>query len=153
MEERGSFTDLLTKSSWDSDSPKKLSNRLGLLSTPPAYLQKVKTPSTKQSDGEASVMLELWGIRSTPWFPSIPGPLWPGVIALARVLSMDQIEQNCGLRLNWIVWNKTVYMYKNDSLVGLGGLVMYLWNINLCRLFNAKSIFIQIVSSISNNSV
>ena len=29
----------------------------------------------------------------------------------------------------------------------------FLWHINLCRLFNAKSIFIQIVSSISNNSV
>ena len=28
-----------------------------------------------------------------------------------------------------------------------------LWHINLCRLFNAKSIFMQIVSSISNNSV
>ena len=29
----------------------------------------------------------------------------------------------------------------------------FLWHINLCRLFNAKSIFIQIISSISNNSV
>ena len=28
-----------------------------------------------------------------------------------------------------------------------------LWHINLCRSFNAKSIFIQIISSISNNSV
>ena len=28
-----------------------------------------------------------------------------------------------------------------------------LWHINLCRLFNAKSIFMQIVSSISKNSV
>ena len=27
-----------------------------------------------------------------------------------------------------------------------------LWYINLCRLFNARSIFIQKVSSISNNS-
>ena len=34
------------------------------------------------------------------------------------------------------------------------GLVVWvLWNNNLCRLFNAKSIFIQIFSSISNNSV
>ena len=29
----------------------------------------------------------------------------------------------------------------------------FLWHINFCRLFNAKSIFIQINSSISNNSV
>ena len=33
----------------------------------------------------------------------------------------------------------------------IGSLV--LWRINLYRLFNAKSIFMQIVSSISNNSV
>ena len=26
-------------------------------------------------------MLELWGIRSTPSLPSLPGPLWPGVVA------------------------------------------------------------------------
>ena len=32
---------------------------------------------TKQSDGEASVMLELWGMRSTLSLPSLPGPLWP----------------------------------------------------------------------------
>ena len=31
--------------------------------------------------------------------------------------------------------------------------VWVLWRINLCRLFNVKSIFIQIISSISNNSV
>ena len=31
--------------------------------------------------------------------------------------------------------------------------VLVLWHINHCRLFNAKSIFIQIISSISNNSV
>ena len=33
------------------------------------------------------------------------------------------------------------------------GLLGFLLHINLCSLFNAKSIFIQIVSSISNNSV
>ena len=31
--------------------------------------------------------------------------------------------------------------------------VWVLWHINLCRLFNAKSIFIWIISSILNNSV
>ena len=34
-----------------------------------------------------------------------------------------------------------------------GWLFWVLWHINLCRLFNALSIFIQIVSCISNNSV
>ena len=45
-------------------------------------------------------MLELQGMRSTPLLPSLPGPLWPGVIALDRVLSMGQIELNCILMLN-----------------------------------------------------
>ena len=36
---------------------------------------------TKQSDGEVPAMLELWGMRSTPLLPSLPGPLWPGVVA------------------------------------------------------------------------
>ena len=30
---------------------------------------------TKQSDGEVRVMLELWGMRSTPSLLSLPGPL------------------------------------------------------------------------------
>ena len=36
---------------------------------------------TKQSDGEVPVMLELWGMQSTPLLPSLPGPLWPVVVA------------------------------------------------------------------------
>ena len=35
-------------------------------------------------------MLELWVMRST--LLSLPGPVWPGVIAPDRVLSMYQIE-------------------------------------------------------------
>ena len=35
----------------------------------------------KQSDGEVPAMLELWGMRSTCLLPSLPGPLWPGVVA------------------------------------------------------------------------
>ena len=47
---------------------------------------------TKQSNGEASVMLELLRIRSTPLLTSLPVPLWPGVVAPDKVLSMDQIK-------------------------------------------------------------
>ena len=36
---------------------------------------------TKQSDGEVPAVLELWGMRSTPSLPSLPGPPWPGVVA------------------------------------------------------------------------
>ena len=35
---------------------------------------------TKQSDGEAPVMLELWGMQNTLSLPSLPGSLWPGVV-------------------------------------------------------------------------
>ena len=49
----------------------------------PAPLQRGKTPpnecpgyDTKQSDGEVPAMLEIWGMRSTPSLPSLPGPLW-----------------------------------------------------------------------------
>ena len=44
---------------------------------------------TKQSDGEVPVMLELWGMQSTSSLPSLPGPLWPGVAAPDRVLSIS----------------------------------------------------------------
>ena len=43
---------------------------------------------TKQSDGEVPVMLELWGMGSTPSLPSLPGPLWPGIVAFDRALFM-----------------------------------------------------------------
>ena len=39
-------------------------------------------------------MLELWGMRNTPSLPSLPGPLWAGVVAPDRVVSMGQIELN-----------------------------------------------------------
>ena len=33
-------------------------------------------------------MLELWGIQSTPSLLLLPGPLWLGVVAPDRALSM-----------------------------------------------------------------
>ena len=61
---------------------------LGLENTLTASLQRGKTPpnecpgyDTKQSDCEVPAMLELRGMRSTPSLPSLPGPLWPGVVA------------------------------------------------------------------------
>ena len=43
---------------------------------------------TKQSDGEVPVMLEHWGMRSTPSLLLLPGQLWSGVVAPDRALSM-----------------------------------------------------------------
>ena len=42
----------------------------------------------KQAESEIPVMLELWGIQRTPSLPFLPGPLWLGVVAPDRVLSM-----------------------------------------------------------------
>ena len=66
--------------------------------------------NTKQSDSEILVMLDLWGMLSTPSLPSLLGPLWSGVVAPDRVLSMGQIELKCVLMLNWIVWIRTVWL-------------------------------------------
>ena len=45
-------------------------------------------------------MQELWGLQSTSLLPSFRGPLWPGVVALDRVLSMGQLELSSVLMLN-----------------------------------------------------
>ena len=43
---------------------------------------------TKLSEGEPPLMLELWGMQSTPLLPSVPGLHWPRVVAPERILSM-----------------------------------------------------------------
>ena len=50
---------------------------------------------SKQSDGEAPVMLEVWGIQSTPLLPSFSGLLRLGVVASDRAPFMGQIGLNC----------------------------------------------------------
>ena len=88
-----------------------------------ASLQRGTTPppnkypgyDNKQSDSEAPLMLELWGMRSTPSLPSLPDPLWTGVVAPDRVLSMGQIGLNCPyVKLNCMkdncFDNKTTYL-------------------------------------------
>ena len=47
------------------------------------WLHLCKSPGydTKQSDGEVPVMLEPRRMRSTPLLPSLPGSLWPRVVA------------------------------------------------------------------------
>ena len=65
---------------------------------------------TKQSDGEAPVMLEPWGMRSTPSLQSLPGPLCPGVVAPDRAMYMGQKELNCILIEIKLFWFLTVYL-------------------------------------------
>ena len=57
---------------------------------PPCF-NKCPGYDTKPSFREAPI-LELWGKKSTPSLPLLPGLLWPRVVAPVRVLSMHQIE-------------------------------------------------------------
>ena len=54
---------------------------------------------TRQSDGKAPVMLELWEKRSTPSLPMLSDPLLPGVVATDKVLSMGQVEQTVCIQM------------------------------------------------------
>ena len=67
-------------------------------------------------------MLELWGMQSTPSLPSLPGSLWPGIVApdmgkkgLNCVLMLNWnrtvFDVETVLMLNWIVWNRTVLTF------------------------------------------
>ena len=70
-----------------------------------SVISKCHEYDTNMSDGEATLMLELWGMRSTLLLPSAPCQLWPRVEASDRVLSMGKKTVwhfNYVLRLNWI---------------------------------------------------
>ena len=73
-------------------------SRLRLQNTLIASLQKGKIPAKSVLDMTlnnlmhlASVMLELWGMWSTPSLPSLPGTLCLRIVAPGRILSMGQI--------------------------------------------------------------
>ena len=42
-----------------------------------ALINEYRDYDTKNSDGEVPVMLELWGMQSTPSLPSLHALLWP----------------------------------------------------------------------------
>ena len=80
---------------------------MSILCNSAASLQRDKTPphgcpayDTKQSDGEIPVMLELWRMRSNPLLPSLPGSLWPGVVAPDKGLIYRLNRINAILMLN-----------------------------------------------------
>ena len=55
-------------------------------------------------------MLELWGMQSTPLLPSLPGPLWPRVVAPDKgpIYGLNRIKW-------WLVF--TVFMHLNCILM------------------------------------
>ena len=58
----------------------------------------------KQSDGEVPAMLKLWGMRSPPSLPSLPGTLCPRVVAPDKGPIYGLNRTNGILMLKWIVW-------------------------------------------------
>ena len=54
-----------------------------------------------------NLMVRLWETWSTSSLLLLPGPLWPGLVASDRVLSIGQIELNSILMRNWMVLLKT----------------------------------------------
>ena len=57
--------------------------------------QRVSWYDTKLSDGEVLVMLELWRMQTTPILLSLPGPLWPEVVAPDRVIWTKRCWLRC----------------------------------------------------------
>ena len=55
---------------------------------------------TKQSDGEATVMLELWRMQSTPSLPSLSRQLWPRVVAPDMTYGSNRTKQYAYAKLN-----------------------------------------------------
>ena len=62
--------------------------------------------------GKDPVMFELWVMEITLLLPSLPGPVWPRVVALDRILSIGQIELKCVIIQNRFPWNKNVLTFK-----------------------------------------
>ena len=60
-------------------------------------------------------MLELCGMRSTPSLPSLPGSLWPKLVAPDRVVSMGYIELNRGF-LSLLFYALKLCNYANKQL-------------------------------------
>ena len=86
-----------------------------LSGSPPATVEYRDFISTegydiKQYDGKA-LAYEIWGMWSTFSLPLLPGPLWPRMVALDRVLSMDQMKQAACKQMTdvklWMLYSNT----------------------------------------------
>ena len=62
-----------------------------------------------------------------------PRSLWPGVVAPDSVVTMRQIEPNCGFMLNWVVWNGTVFDI--ETVLALNRLfeIELFWHLTVCK--------------------
>ena len=82
------------------------------------------------------------------------------IFGMFNILQRNPDRKIDGWFIGWLVGftpeQSSVRLFNTEySAFSVGWLVGWLglWHINLSRLFNAKSIFMQIISSISNNSI
>ena len=100
--------------------------------------QKCPGYDTKQSDGEAQAVLELWGMRSTSSLTSLPGPLWPGVVAPDRALSMGiclNVKVIARLEFELAYYDSAVHLfnhYTTRTHPWILGVNWIAWNRNVC---------------------
>ena len=73
--------------------------------TPPA--NECPRYDTKQPDGEVPVMLELWGMWSTPSLQLLPSQLWPWVVAPDRapIYEINRTNLHTYTKLNYLKQN------------------------------------------------
>ena len=59
-------------------------------------------------------MLDLWGMLSAPLLPSLPGPIWPGVVAPDKgpIYGLNRTKpwfiDSVILHLNWLLMLKWI---------------------------------------------
>ena len=80
---------------------------------------KIPGYGTKISDGEVPVMLDLLGMTCSSLMPSLPGPIWSGVIAPVRDLSIWANITKLYNMQNSIAWKRTVLTFKQRAYVRL----------------------------------
>ena len=71
----------------------------------------------------------------------------------AYAISSHNCHRNVTLPSGASLWNGMFGWVEGQYTTLVWLVIWVLWHIYPCRLFNAKSIFIQVISSISNNSV
>ena len=94
--------------------PKKIMAQSAWASEYTNYTDNISGHDTKKSDGEAPVILELCGMLSNPSLSSLPGSLWPGVVAPDRVLSMGQTQPSCVFKLTELFEIELIICIKID---------------------------------------
>ena len=105
---------------------------------------------TKQSDGEAPVMLGLCGIQSTLSLQLLPALLLPWMVAPDKALSMGKIELNCiiiiiimSCRQHGYPWpSLATSPYRSSPLAGLQGYIPYPHRAAICMFELAVLLFL-----------